>query len=552
MSLRKILRHTLVVISVAVIGVVALNISYLNSNAIVNYGFTTSKISVRIGLTRTIPFFIKTEKYKKGAKLYPLDKKYLQVSSGKVKGLKVGTSFLRLKLSNGYYKTLKVVVTPRIKSKSVSFKAKSYVVYKGNNVTSKWSVVSAVKGKVSNDTLKFTSSKPTVASVNGKGVILGRTPGTTIITLRTESGKISTTTVVVRSIRSIYPELKLKKGVTDTFSLAYYNIPSTTLKTYWVSDETKLTIPALREKNAESADDVNSNKLITSNAITFTALGGAADNYAYIYAQVPDGSRVTIKVTFKLGAIIDVSYWNYGKVTSWPTLANSLEYMIIRASSYPHGFTASNNYEDKYSYYASNCKKYGIPFGAYVFNYFNSVAQAKTEARLFFDDATRNGAKPNFFFLDMESDGSWKHKKNGTETVRAQTRAFISELRAYAKSKGYGNRIKVGVYIANHLYKEYNLDLVRNTADSATPDIVWIPHYGTNTTGKIWNATNSTFNYTDSNGKVASKIIDMWQYASAVARVAGISGDVDVNTIYFSDNSKISKKSFFNINYLTE
>jgi len=50
--------------------------------------------------------------------------------------------------------------------------------------------------------------------------------------------------------------------------------------------------------------------------------------------------------------------------------------------------------------------------------------------------------------------------------MRTGINAYIDELRKMGAKK-------VGVYIAHHLYREFNLDLSK-------ADAVWIPHYGKN------------------------------------------------------------------------
>jgi len=83
--------------------------------------------------------------------------------------------------------------------------------------------------------------------------------------------------------------------------------------------------------------------------------------------------------------------------------------------------------------------------------------------------------------------------------MRAGINAYIDELRKHTNKK-------IGIYIAHHLYKSFNLDLSK-------VDFVWIPHYGVNN-GKV----NSTPKYD----------CDLHQYTS-VGRLNGYNGNLDLN-----------------------
>ena len=47
-------------------------------------------------------------------------------------------------------------------------------------------------------TLTWTSSNKKVATVNGKGVVTGKKPGTAVITFRTKNGKTAKATITVK------------------------------------------------------------------------------------------------------------------------------------------------------------------------------------------------------------------------------------------------------------------------------------------------------------------------------------------------------------------
>jgi N-acetylmuramoyl-L-alanine amidase len=121
--------------------------------------------------------------------------------------------------------------------------------------------------------------------------------------------------------------------------------------------------------------------------------------------------------------------------------------------------------------------------------YFYSIAdteeKAKEEARMFWQYA--KDYNPYFWAWDAE---------NGGIPTKAFT-AFADELRRLGAEK-------VGCYVANHLYKLFDYDLVRKDFD-----FTWIPRYGS--TKPVYTC-------------------DLWQYTSS-GKVNGINGNVDLDRI---------------------
>src|SRR5690606_7014304 len=100
---------------------------------------------------------------------------------------------------------------------------------------------------------------------------------------------------------------------------------------------------------------------------------------------------------------------------------------------------------------------------------------------------------PTFWFLDVE--------ERSMKDMRAGVKAYQKKLRELGAKK-------VGVYIAHHLYKQFNIDV--NDFDA-----VWIPHYGKN------------------NGTVTSRPsypCDLHQYTDR-GRLKGYDGFLDLNRI---------------------
>ena len=73
---------------------------------------------------------------------------------------------------------------------------------------------------------------------------------------------------------------------------------------------------------------------------------------------------------------MDVSSWNE-KIDWAAAKADGIEFAIIRC-----GFSTDKpSYDDKYwEYNTSECERLGIPYGAYLYSYAESVAEAKEEA----------------------------------------------------------------------------------------------------------------------------------------------------------------------------
>jgi GH25 family lysozyme M1 (1,4-beta-N-acetylmuramidase) len=249
-----------------------------------------------------------------------------------------------------------------------------------------------------------------------------------------------------------------------------------------------------------------------------------------VTAKTPDGSysSFTVNVTGN-PVIVDLSKWQ-GTI-DWAKASSVIDFAILRTQ---FGAKIPTTYwEDRYQEYSDNCVKYNIPFGVYDFCRFTSATKAKAEAKLFFKTATENGKMPTIFFLDIEPYNNDEIYAKGK--VRTNVRAFIKQLRSSAKAK-YGERVKVGIYIAHHRYDAYNLDVERDLADPATPDVIWVPMYGKND-GKVPSSN-------------PSHPCDIWQYTSA-GKVSGIAGNVDMNTLLNNKGKKISQKDWFTFSYLT-
>jgi GH25 family lysozyme M1 (1,4-beta-N-acetylmuramidase) len=195
--------------------------------------------------------------------------------------------------------------------------------------------------------------------------------------------------------------------------------------------------------------------------------------------------------------IADISKWQ-GTI-DWKTASNYLDLVIIRTQ-------AGSSYEDPLHKVNENAAiQYKVPFGVYAYNKSISSADAKAEAKDFYNRANKNTL---FYVVDVEENTS----KSG-ESMRTIINSYVTELRKYTDKK-------IGVYIAHHLYKSLNID-------TSKFDFVWIPRY---------NNTNTPPNYD----------YDLWQYTDK-GIVKGINTYVDLNRLhpdvtleFFTDDSNDS------------
>jgi len=186
-----------------------------------------------------------------------------------------------------------------------------------------------------------------------------------------------------------------------------------------------------------------------------------------------------------MGHIVDLSEWQVPTKIDYNKFAKQLDHAIIRTQY-------GSNYVDKhYKTHHAELRKRGIPTAAYAWVRGVSIDDMEKEAIDFYNRT--KDINPTFWWLDVE--------EKSMDDMRAGVSAYIKKLRSLGAKK-------VGVYIAHHLYKSFNLDL-------SETDAIWIPHYGRN------------------NGKVDSKPIypcDLHQYTS-VGSLEGYTGNLDLNRI---------------------
>ena len=186
--------------------------------------------------------------------------------------------------------------------------------------------------------------------------------------------------------------------------------------------------------------------------------------------------------------IVDLSEWQPPSTINYDSLAKQINGVIIRVQY-------GSNYIDKYyKTHITEFQKRGIPVAVYAWVRGSSYSDMEKEATDFYNRA--KAYNPTFWWLDVEEQ-SMTDMRGGSEKYRAKLKALGAK--------------KVGVYIANHLYSKFNLDLSKF-------DGTWIPTYGAN--NGQYNGSNPT----------ATSNYDIHQYTSQ-GRLSGYNGPLDLNRI---------------------
>lgn len=190
--------------------------------------------------------------------------------------------------------------------------------------------------------------------------------------------------------------------------------------------------------------------------------------------------------------LIDVSYVQ-GQI-NWDQVKTTGVDGVIIQCGYGDNITSQ---DDKYwKRNADECTRLGIPFGAYIYSYATSMAQIESEAQHVL--RLVKGYNLSYpIYLDLEEPGT--------------------QAGAVDRAKRFGDIIEAagywcGIYANLNWWNNYLPDLDRFTK--------WIAQY------------NSQCEYTGANK-------DIWQY-SDTGRVAGISGNVDMNECYRDFPAEIS------------
>lgn len=186
-----------------------------------------------------------------------------------------------------------------------------------------------------------------------------------------------------------------------------------------------------------------------------------------------------------MGKIIDISHHQVPRKVDYKKICSQLDMAIVRVQY------GSRTIDRHYKTHIAELKKHSVPFGVYAWVRGVSERDMQKEAQDFYDRA--KDLNPSFYVLDVE--------EKSMSNMRAGINVYVDKLRSLTNKK-------IGVYIAHHKYKEFNLDMSKF-------DFVWIPHYGRN------------------NGTINSKPkypCDLHQYTDK-GRLEGYSGYLDLNRL---------------------
>jgi N-acetylmuramoyl-L-alanine amidase/lysozyme len=183
--------------------------------------------------------------------------------------------------------------------------------------------------------------------------------------------------------------------------------------------------------------------------------------------------------------IIDISHHQDPSKINYDRLAKQVDLAIIRTQY------GSRTLDRHYKTHHREFQKRGVPTACYAWVRGVSINDMRVEATDFYNRT--KDLNPCFWFLDVEE------KSMGD--MRSGLSAYVAQLRKLGAKK-------IGIYVAHHLYKQFNLNL-------SEVDAVWIPHYGKND-GTI----NSKPSYS----------CDIHQFTS-VGRLDGYNGNLDLNRL---------------------
>lgn len=196
-----------------------------------------------------------------------------------------------------------------------------------------------------------------------------------------------------------------------------------------------------------------------------------------------------------IGKIIDVSEWQ-GVIDWQSVIADDVSLSIIRVQD------GSSHQDLKYMENIQGVINAGGKYAVYAYFRAVSTADAQQEAKDFYDRVQRVVAgkqQPIFYAIDVES----VEMGGSASMMRAGVEAYMNKLNALGIPDS-----KIVLYIANHLYDQFNLNVAR-------PGAIWIPSYGLDD-GTLANSTKPTHP------------CDLHQYTSK-GTVKGITGNVDMN-----------------------
>jgi GH25 family lysozyme M1 (1,4-beta-N-acetylmuramidase) len=184
-------------------------------------------------------------------------------------------------------------------------------------------------------------------------------------------------------------------------------------------------------------------------------------------------------------AIIDLSHHQLPEKINYEKLAKCVDHAIIRTQ---YGSKVEDKY---YKTHHSELRKYGVSTSAYAWVRGVNITDMEIEAEDFYNRT--KDLNPEVYWLDVE--------ERSMSDMRAGVSAYVKKLRDLGVKK-------IGIYVANNLYKSFNLNL-----DEV--DAIWIPRYGKN--------DGQTYDKPD-------YPCCLWQYTSQ-GKLDGYDGPLDISVL---------------------
>mgnify|MGYP005798166189 CR=1 FL=1 len=230
-------------------------------------------------------------------------------------------------------------------------------------------------------------------------------------------------------------------------------------------------------------------------------LSGKYTSHVYVYLKDNPNNPIAVSAgtvdLYKPYKIIDISEHQKPSLIDYDKLSKNVRGVIIRVQY-------GQKYVDhSYITHISEFKKRGVPVAVYAWVRGKDMSQMISEATYFYNRVAKYN--PAFWWLDVEEPGLMS---NDYRSVRDGIEVYRQTL----KQLGAG---KVGLYIANHMFSNYNIDITKF-------DGVWIPTYGVN------NGRYEGYNPTSTNN------YDLHQYTSD-GRLPGYDYGLDISRLIRRD-----------------
>ena len=152
---------------------------------------------------------------------------------------------------------------------------------------------------------------------------------------------------------------------------------------------------------------------------------------------------------------IDISAHNAG-LNLQSAKNEGVRFAILRAGYTGYGNGVSKAKDTQFENFYSQCKKLGIPVGAYWFSCANTYQKGVDEANWMYDNCLRGKSFEYPIYLDVEEDAGGRHYLSGAgkDAVTAGIKGFCETL----EKKGF----YVGVYA--------NSDWFNRLIDASVPN----------------------------------------------------------------------------------